>query len=148
MNRSIEAIGLALALFVFTAGEGVVLYFMANPLLRVAIGLLLVAAIILAASRLGVMGHFLKVVSPTIQARRRTRMRTLVGQLLEEVRRLSATAEDGRRGVRGPEKTVELMDSLETTLRGLIERICDVAGDESTRPRDEVEEAHPSGDRP
>ena len=129
MNRRVEAIGLGASLLALSGAEGAVIYFMANPLLRLVLGILLLAPIIFAGSRLGVVDHFLSVVSPTIHPRRHTRMRALVDHFLEEIRRLNSLAMDRRLGVRSPEKTDEMLDSLENKLVELVGQIRGAAGE-------------------
>ena len=134
MSKRAEAIVLTVLLLVLCAAEGAVLFFMTGAGMRFVVGMLLLAPIILSGSKLGVVDQFLQVVSRTIYARRHRRFRSLVEQLLEEVRRLSATAVDGQRGVRSPEKTNELLDSLEVGIRDLVTRIRSTAGEEHDEP--------------
>ena len=134
MSKRAEAIVLTVLLLVLCAAEGGVLFFMTHAGMRFVVGMLLLAPIILSGSKLGVVDQFLQVVSRTIYARRHRRFRSLVDQLLEEVRRLSATAVDGKRGVRPPETTNELLDSLEVGIRDLVTRIRTTAGEEHDEP--------------
>jgi len=69
-------------------------------------------------------------VGPRAYVRRYNQMRNLVGELLDEIRRLNWTAVDGKSGVRGEEETIELMDSLEDSLKALVGRIRDAAGED------------------
>lgn len=134
MSKRAEAMVLAVLLLVLSATEGAVLFFVTDAPRRFVFGILLLAPIIFAGSKLGVADHFLQVVSRTIYARRHRRLRSLVDQLLEEVRRLNATALDGKRGVRSPETTDELLDSLEVSIRDLVTRIRSAAGEEHDEP--------------
>jgi hypothetical protein len=131
MNSRFERIWLGASLLALSGAEAAVLYYMTDRSFRTVIGVLLLLPIMFVGSRLGVVDHFLSLVSPTIYPRRHTRMRTLVDHLLDEIRRLNALAMDGRLGVRGPEKTNEMLNSLESNLVELVGQIRAAAGETS-----------------
>lgn len=136
MNTRVERIRLTVTLLLLGGADAAVLFFVADRQLRFILGVLLLAPIVLVSSQLGVAEYFRSLVKPTIRDRRYIQMRTLVDRLLEEIRRLNATAVDGRRGVRDSSKTVEMLDSIESGLGDLIGRIRLAAGEEQTATHD------------
>ena len=130
MQTRFRAISLAVLVVVLSGANGAVVYFVTDRGLRVGISLLLLVPIVWVGSRLGVVEHLRNLVGPRAYVRRYNQMRNLVGELLDEIRRLNWTAVDGKSGVRGEEQTIELMDSLEDSLKALVGRIRDAAGED------------------
>ena len=130
MQTRFRAISLAVLVVVLSGANGAVVYFVTDRGLRVGISLLLLVPIVWVGSRLGVVEHLRNLVGPRAYVRRYNQMRNLVGELLDEIRRLNWTAVDGKSGVRGEEETIELMDSLEDSLKALVGRIRDAAGED------------------
>lgn len=117
-----------LLLIVALAAESLVLYLVNEPETRLAIGLLLLALIVWSAARLGVQEFLPSDAGKKINERRFTRLRSQVGQLLDEIRRLNWMAVDAKRGVRDRETATQEMDVIERRLKDLIEEIRSVAG--------------------
>ena len=85
-------------------------------------------------SRVGVIDHFVQLGRRTNYSRRNKRMRALVDDLLNEIRRLNAVAQDGKRGVRGAEETTRLMDTSETEIGAIVKRIRETAAEQDDQP--------------
>jgi hypothetical protein len=115
-------------LLFLAAAEGVVLYYVADPAVRLATGLLLLAPIVWLSSRLGLADLISQSPSARIHKRRFTRLRGQVQQLLDEIRRLNWMAVDVERGFRSREKALQEMDVIEVRLRELIQEIRTTAG--------------------
>jgi len=113
------------------AGEAFVLYFAADPLLRLIVGLLLLAVIVWASARIGLVDILSQSPPETIHKRRFGLLRTQVQQLLAEIRRLNWIAVDVERGFRTRDRALREMDAIEERLRGLIAEIRGTAGQTS-----------------
>ena len=107
--------------------EGAVLYFMADPTLRLYVGLALFLLIgwMLASSQVAeVIGDL---PGPTRQ-RRHPKMRAQVKLLLAEVSRLNGMAVDGHRGFREQNEAVAEMDAIEDRMKHLVSEMRREAG--------------------
>ena len=131
IRTTLERIALLAAL----TGEALVLYFAADPLLRLIVGLLLLAVIVWASARIGVVDILGQSPPDTIHKRRFGLLRAQVQQLLAEIRRLNWIAVDVERGFRTRDRALSEMDTIEERLRGLIAEIRGTAG----RTNDESE---------
>jgi hypothetical protein len=105
-----------------------VLWFGDEPSLRLSLGLLLLAPIIWASARLGVVELVSQAPSDKVHKRRFVQLRSQVQQLLEEIRRLNWMAVDAERGFRSREAAMREMDNIESRLKELIEEIRGTAG--------------------
>ena len=123
-RTTLELIVLVAALI----GEALVLYFAADPLLRLIVGLLLLAIIVWASSRIGIVDILSQSPTETIHKRRFGLLRAQVQQLLAEIRRLNWIAVDVERGFRTRDRALREMDTIEERLRGLIAEIRSTAG--------------------
>lgn len=123
-RTTLERIVLVAALI----GEALVLYFAADPLLRLVVGLLLLAIIVWASARIGVADILSQSPPETIHKRRFGLLRAQVQQLLAEIRRLNWIAVDVERGFRTRDRALRDMDTIEERLRGLIAEIRSTAG--------------------
>lgn len=123
-RTTLERIVLVAALI----GEALVLYFAADPLLRLVVGLLLLAIIVWASARIGVADILSQSPPETIHKRRFGLLRAQVQQLLAEIRRLNWIAVDIERGFRTRDRALRDMDTIEERLRGLIAEIRSTAG--------------------
>jgi disulfide bond formation protein DsbB len=112
-----------LALLAAVVGEGLVLYFGPEPLLRLIVGLLLLAVIVWAAARVGLVEILGQSPPETIHKRRFGLLRAQVQQLLAEIRRLNV-----ERGFRTRDRALSEMDAIEARLRSLIAEIRSTAG--------------------
>jgi len=124
IRTTLERIALLAAL----TGEALVLYFAADPLLRLIVGLLLLALIVWASARIGVVDILGQLPPDTIHKRRFGLLRAQVQQLLAEIRRLNWIAVDVERGFRTRDRALSEMDTIEERLRGLIAEIRGTAG--------------------
>jgi hypothetical protein len=121
---TLEAIILIAALL----ADAAVLYFGAEPAARLSLGLLLLAPIVWASARLGVVELVTQTPSDRVHKRRFVRLRAQVQQLLDEIRRLNWMAVDVERGFRSREAARGEMDNIEIRLKDLIEEIRGTAG--------------------
>ncbi len=115
-------------LVVALVGQAVVLYYVDTPLTRLSFGLFLLAPIVWASSRLGILELITHTRAERVYKRRFVRLRSQVQQLLDEVRRLNWMAVDADRGFRNRKQALKEMDRIEERLRELIQQIRDAAG--------------------
>lgn len=127
-RATLEALILVAALI----ANGAVLYFGTDPAARLSLGLLLLALVVWAASKLGVVDLVTQLPAERVHKRRFTRLRSQVQQLLDEIRRLNWMAVDAERGFRSRETALGEMDRIEGRLKDLIEEIRSTAGQMST----------------
>jgi hypothetical protein len=109
-------------------GEAFILYFGVDPLLRLIVGLLLLALIVWVSARIGVADILIQSPPDTIHKRRFGLLRAQVQQLLAEIRRLNWIAVDVERGFRTRDRALSEMDAIEERLRSLIAEIRGTAG--------------------
>ena len=106
-------------------GESATLYFGTDPIVRLGVGLLLLALIIWLSGRLGVVEFILR----SLSGRRRFfRLRRTVQSLIAEVRRLNWIAVDVERGYRSRDAAAKEMDASEQRLLHLVREIRTTAG--------------------
>jgi hypothetical protein len=105
-----------------------VLFFTEEPAARLSLGLLLLAPIVWSSARLGVVELVTQSPSDKVHKRRFVQLRSQVGQLLDEIRRLNWMAVDAERGFRSREAALEEMDRIEGRLKELIQDIRVTAG--------------------
>ncbi len=105
---------------------------------RLTLGLLLLAPIVWASARLGVVELLTQSESDKVHKRRFTRLRGQVQQLLDEIRRLNWMAVDAERGFRSREKAMLEMDVIEGRLKEIIAQIRSTAGQMSPEEVDAV----------
>ena len=127
LRTSLEFLLLITALIV----QGVVLYTIEAPQTRLIIGLALLDVIDWSAARLSVSELMPDARARKLNQRKFVRLRSQVGQLLDEIRRLNWMAVDAERGFRSRETAVREMDQIEDRLKELIEEIRGVAGEMS-----------------
>jgi signal transduction histidine kinase len=108
--------------------DAAVLYFGSDAAARLSLGLLLLAPIVWASARLGVVELIMQSPAERVQKRRFVRLRSQVQQLLDEIRRLNWMAVDAERGFRSREKALDEMDAIEDRLKTLIQEIRSTAG--------------------
>lgn len=125
----------AAILFIALAAVVAVLLAVEEPMARLALGLLLLAPIVWASARLGVVELVTQSPAERVHKRRFVRLRSQVQQLLDEIRRLNWMAVDAERGFRSREKALAEMDRIEERLKDLIAEIRTTAGQIS--PSDE-----------
>lgn len=123
-RATLEGIILVAALI----ANGAVLYFVTDPATRLSLGLLLLALVVWAASKVGVVDMVTQLPAERVHKRRFTRLRSQVQQLLDEIRRLNWMAVDAERGFRSRETALGEMDRIEGRLKDLIEEIRSTAG--------------------
>ncbi len=123
-RATLEALILVAALI----ANGAVLYFGTDPAARLSLGLLLLALVVWAASKLGVVDLVTQLPAERVHKRRFTLLRSQVQQLLDEIRRLNWMAVDAERGFRSRETALGEMDQIEGRLKDLIEEIRSTAG--------------------
>ncbi|UCC71212.1 MAG: hypothetical protein JSV86_12555 [Gemmatimonadota bacterium] len=121
---TLEVVVLIIALL----ADAAVLYFGNEPAARLSLGLLLLAPIVWASARLGVVELVTQSPSDKVHKRRFVRLRAQVQQLLDEIRRLNWMAVDAERGFRSRETAAREMDKIEGRLKALIEDIRGTAG--------------------
>ena len=108
--------------------DAAVLYFAEEPAARLSLGLLLLAPTVWSSARLGVVELVTQSPTDKVHKRRFVQLRSQVGQLLDEIRRLNWMAVDAERGFRSREAALQEMDRIEGRLKELIEEIRDTAG--------------------
>ena len=136
MQRRFQAIILAIILALAAGADAAVLYFGTDRLLRLGLGLLLLAPILWAGSRLGVVEHAIGLVSQPFAPRRFDRLRSRVHVLLSEIRRLNWAVVDITRGVRDREEAIKEIDAIEDHLKELIGGIRSAAGETDSQDED------------
>ncbi len=120
----LEGIILAVALI----ANILVLLLVGDPAARLALGLLLLAPIVWASARLGVVELLTESQPDRVHKRRFTQLRNQVQQLLDEIRRMNWMAVDAERGFRSRETAIKEMDAIEVRLREIIQHIRTTAG--------------------
>ncbi len=146
MQRRTQIVVLIGILVVAVAGQAAVLFFGTNPLLRLGIGLLLLAPILWTGNRLGIVEHATDLLGIVRAPRRYDKLRSQVRTLLREIKRLNWTAVDAERGVRDPEATRREMDAIENRLKQIVGQLRRAAGEanpEEEDVQDGVERAAP-----
>ena len=128
MQRRSQAIILIIILILATGADAAVLYFETDRVLRLSLGLFVLAPILWAGSRLGVVEHAIGLVSRTFARRRFNRLRSRVLVLLSEISRLNWMAVDLAHGVRDQQQTIKEIDAIENHLKDLIGGIRSAAG--------------------
>lgn len=108
--------------------DAAVLYFAEEPAARLSLGLLLLAPIVWSSARLGVVELVTQSPADKVHKRRFVQLRSQVGQLLDEIRRLNWMAVDAERGFRSREAALQEMDRIEGRLKDLIQEIRVTAG--------------------
>jgi hypothetical protein len=108
--------------------DAAILYFAREPAARLSLGLLLLAPIVWSSARLGVVELVTQSPADKVHKRRFVQLRSQVGQLLDEIRRLNWMAVDAERGFRSREAALEEMDRIEGRLKELIQEIRITAG--------------------
>ncbi|MGD2216513.1 MAG: hypothetical protein PVJ64_07140 [Gemmatimonadales bacterium] len=115
-------------LVVSLLADAAVIYFAEEPAARLSLGLLLLAPIVWSSARLGVVELVTQSPADKVHKRRFVQLRSQVGQLLDEIRRLNWMAVDAERGFRSREAALQEMDRIEGRLKELIEEIRVTAG--------------------
>lgn len=118
----------SVVLIVALVADVLVLLFLEDPTARLSLGLLLLAPIVWASARVGVVELLTQTQPDQVHKRRFTRLRNQVQQLLDEIRRLNWMAVDAERGFRSRETAIREMDAIEVRLKELIEHIRETAG--------------------
>jgi len=136
MQTRFQAVYLAIILVAASGAEAANLYFMADPWLRLGVGLLLLVPIVWAGSLLGIVEQALALLALPSPPRRYIRLRTLTKALLSEVCRLNWTAVDGKTGVRGHDETTALLDATEDRMKKLLGQMRGAAGVEAAGPQE------------
>jgi len=136
-RTTLEMVALVVALL----GEAALLYFGQDPLLRLVLGLLLLAIVVWSSARLGVVDLLSQSPADQIHKRRFVLLRSQVQQLLDEIRRLNWMAVDVERGFRTRDKALRDMDVIEGRLRDLIAEIRGTAGRISTESEVKADES-------
>ncbi|MEE8519715.1 MAG: hypothetical protein V3S83_00035 [Gemmatimonadota bacterium] len=108
--------------------NALVLVYLDDWVARLALGLFLLAPIVWASARLGVVELLMQIQTDKVHKRRFTRLRNQVQQLLDEIRRLNWMAVDAERGFRNREKALTEMDAIEQRLKEIIQHIRTTAG--------------------
>ena len=108
--------------------NALVLVYLDDWVARLALGLALLAPIVWASARLGVVELLMQIQTDKVHKRRFTRLRNQVKQLLDEIRRLNWMAVDAERGFRNREKALTEMDAIEQRLKEIIQHIRTTAG--------------------
>lgn len=127
-----------IALFSAFLLEAAVLYFPADPNLRLFVGLLLILPITWIVARTGVVEMIVDL-PDAVKKRRFTGLRKHVMQLLDEIRRLNWMAVDAERGFRSHDDAMREMDAIEERLQAIISEIRRTAGRRTPEADLEVE---------
>ena len=108
--------------------EGWVLYYVQTSWTRLHVGLILLAIIMLASSRLEIFVQARARLAGRKPSRRFRSLRSQMDQFIAEARRLNWLAVDLEREIRDPASVVEQMDAIENRLLELVKRIRAEAG--------------------
>jgi len=111
-----------------------VLYYGPNPATRLGLGLLLLALIMWASARLGVVSRISQSLSRGYKRRRYVKLRNSVDAFLDEVRRLNWAAAGAERGFRSEEEAIRDLDSLEQRMHEMVGKIRESAGHSIPEP--------------
>ncbi|MEJ2240036.1 MAG: hypothetical protein P8X82_17225 [Gemmatimonadales bacterium] len=123
-----QAILLASALAVALVANATVIYFVTAPTTRLGLALLLLAMMMWLAARLGVVSRIAQSLSKGYKRRRYVKLRGVVDQFLEEVRRLNWAAAGAERGFRTKDEAVKDLEAMENRLHDLVKQIRSSAG--------------------
>ncbi len=125
--KRVHFIVYAIVLAVGTGANAYILFFATDQFLRLGLGLILLAPLLWAAARVGVYAHTHKEMVRQLPRRYRL-LRSRVGQMLDEIRRMNWTAVDMDRGVRDPGEALKELDAIEQGLLKAIPKIRQAAG--------------------
>ena len=123
--------------------EGVVLFFVEPAGTRLFFGLVLLLPIMWPAvwmARHGLIGKVTEIVTDPSRRRQFLKLRSLTGQLLEDVRRLNWLAVDVKRGVRRNEGSAADLEAVKRRLHELVDRMTAAAGLGEPAPKDSSDE--------
>jgi hypothetical protein len=135
-RASPESTRLILLLFAATLAEGVVLYTGTDPWERLGLGVLLIAPIVWASARLGVVERLTRAWGNRRYQRRFLKLRYQVDRMIEEVRRMNWAAFDHRRGLKSDEVAQRELDAIEDRLIDIIRKLRESAGEMSSEEED------------
>jgi hypothetical protein len=141
-RHTTQAIILASVLAIAVIANAAVLYFGTNPTTRLGLGLLLLALMMWLAARLGVVSRIAQSLSRGYKRRRYIKLRGVVDQFLEEVRRLNWAASGAERGFRSKDEAIKDLEAMEDRLHALVKQIRVSAG--FSTPETDEGEADPA----
>jgi predicted ferric reductase len=127
-RHTTQAILLASFLAVALVANAAVIYFVNAPATRLGMALLLLAIMMWLAARLGVVSRIAQSLSKGYKRRRYVKLRGVVDQFLEEVRRLNWAAAGAERGFRSQEEALKDLEAMENRLHNLVKQIRTSAG--------------------
>ncbi len=109
-------------------GNVVVLYYVPDPMTRLGVGGVLLAPIIWLSARLGVVSRVSQLLIKGHKRRQFLKLRGVVDEFIDEVRRLNWAADGAKRGFRNKAEASRDMDACENRLHQIVGRIRKSAG--------------------
>lgn len=119
---------LATVLGMAMLGQTVVLYYVPDPQVRLGVGGLLLALIVLLSAKLGVVSRIGQLLIQGYKRRQFLALRSIVDEFVDEVRRLNWASDGARRGFRSGAEANQDMDAAEKRLHQLVGKIRECAG--------------------
>jgi len=121
-----------LLLIVMLAMDGLILFTLSTPWMRLALGLALLVPIVIVSSQLGLAETFARMVAIPRRPRRFPALRAKTVVLLEEIKRLNWLVVDMDRGFRDPEIVTSEIKASERRLESLLGEVQGAAGQSTT----------------
>ena len=117
-----------LLLIVMLAMDGLILFTLSTPWMRLSLGLALLVPIVIVSSQLGLAETFARMVAIPRRPRRFPALRAKTVALVEEIKRLNWLVVDLDRGIRSPETVTADIKMCEQRMEGLLSEIRRTAG--------------------
>jgi len=121
-----------LLLIVMLAMDGLILFTLSTPWMRLSLGLALLVPIVMVSSQLGLAETFARMVAIPLRPRRFPALRAKTVALVEEIKRLNWLVVDMDRGFRDPEVVTSEIKASERRLESLLGEVQGAAGQSTT----------------
>ncbi len=121
-----------LLLIVMLAMDGLILFTLSTPWMRLSLGLALLVPIVMVSSQLGLAETFARMVAIPRRPRRFPALRAKTVALVEEIKRLNWLVVDMDRGFRDPEVVTSEIKASERRLESLLGEVQGAAGQSTT----------------
>ena len=121
-----------LLLIVMLAMDGLILFTLSTPWMRLSLGLALLVPIVMVSSQLGLAETFARMVAIPRRRRRFPALRAKTVALVEEIKRLNWLVVDMDRGFRDPEIVTSEIKASERRLESLLGEVQGAAGQSTT----------------
>ena len=129
ISRNAATVLVATIIVVGLAAQGAILYYVEDPTIRIAAGLLALLPVMWALVWGTRQGLAEEPLTAPLRKRRYFKLRAKVRQMIEEVTRLNWTIVDGKRGLRQPDEVKTDADAIEERLHKIIQEVRESAGE-------------------